>query len=114
MEQQRIEQQLAILPIEHIHADDSRRAPSWFAAYRLSHGVGMLDWLIAASALRNRGAHLHVQPQSLRANPWHQTPVSRTCERPAEGGVGERVGSRRERQHRVASAASVDGARPAH
>ena len=52
MEQQRIEQRLAILPIEHIDADDSRRAASWFATYRLSHGVGMLDCLIAAAALR--------------------------------------------------------------
>ncbi len=42
----------AILPIEHIDADDSRRAASWFATYRLSHGVGMLDCLIAAAALR--------------------------------------------------------------
>jgi hypothetical protein len=51
-EQQRIEQQLAILPIEHIDIDDSRRAARWFAVYRLSHGIGMLDCLIAAIALR--------------------------------------------------------------
>jgi predicted nucleic acid-binding protein len=51
-EQQRIAQRLAILPVEQIEAGDSSRAAEWFAAYRLSHGVGILDCLIAAIAHR--------------------------------------------------------------
>ncbi|MBI4517298.1 MAG: PIN domain-containing protein [Deltaproteobacteria bacterium] len=63
MEQEQIEQRLAILPVEHICTDDSRHAASRFAAYRLSHGIGMLDCLIAAAALRTAVPNLsHFAP----------------------------------------------------
>ncbi len=51
-EQQRIEQQLAPLAVQHLETGDSHHAAEWFAAHRLSHGVGILDCFIAAVAHR--------------------------------------------------------------
>jgi len=55
--QNRREQKTLIAQLDHYHvvlleADDSSQALEWFEAYHLSHGVGMMDCLIAASALR--------------------------------------------------------------
>jgi hypothetical protein len=51
-EQASIQERLSILPVQHLETGDSARALEWFAAYRLSHGTGIMDCLIAAVAAR--------------------------------------------------------------
>jgi predicted nucleic acid-binding protein len=36
----------------HLQPEDSARALEWFKRFRLSHGIGILDCLIASIALR--------------------------------------------------------------
>jgi predicted nucleic acid-binding protein len=51
--QQRVEKALKLvapLPVVWPTAADSDRALSWFTSYHLSHGLGLLDSLIAACA----------------------------------------------------------------
>jgi predicted nucleic acid-binding protein len=79
-EQQRIAQRLAILPVEQLEVGDSSRAAEWFAAYRLSHGVGILDCLIAAIAHRVgvpfytfNGPHFHAIPGLDARQPYERT-----------------------------------------
>ena len=51
-EQEELSGRLAPFPVQHIETGDSARALEWFSFYRLSHGVGVLDCLIAAIAVR--------------------------------------------------------------
>ncbi len=44
--------QLNRYEVVFLDADDAIQALKWFESYRLSHGVGSMDCLIAASALR--------------------------------------------------------------
>ncbi len=45
-------EQLDRYPLIVLEKDDSERALKWFECYHLSHNVGIMDCLIAASALR--------------------------------------------------------------
>jgi predicted nucleic acid-binding protein len=47
-------EQLARYPVLHIESGDSESARQWFEQFHLSHGVGILDCLIAAIAMRLR------------------------------------------------------------
>ena len=49
-EQRTFAELLAQYPILHFEAGDSERARQWFGEFHLSHGVGILDCLIAAIA----------------------------------------------------------------
>ena len=51
-ERDRIMNQLAPHSIAHLETGDSHAASAWFAAYWLSHKIGILDCLIAAIAVR--------------------------------------------------------------
>jgi len=47
-------EQLARYPVLHHESGDSESARQWFEQFHLSHGVGILDCLIAAIAMRLR------------------------------------------------------------
>ena len=49
-EQRRVEKTLGTYPLCWPSGEDCAKALTWFAAYRLSHQLGMLDALIAAAA----------------------------------------------------------------
>jgi tRNA(fMet)-specific endonuclease VapC len=51
-EQRMLTEQLARYPVLHLESGDSERARQWFEQFHLSHGVGILDCLIAAIAIR--------------------------------------------------------------
>jgi predicted nucleic acid-binding protein len=51
-EQTSIRKRLEAFSVRHLETGDSERALEWFAAYRLSHGTGIMDCLIAATAAR--------------------------------------------------------------
>jgi tRNA(fMet)-specific endonuclease VapC len=51
-EQRGFIEQLAGYTILHLESGDSERARQWFEQFHLSHGVGILDCLIAAIAIR--------------------------------------------------------------
>ena len=51
-EQDTLVKQLDRYPLIVLEKGDSERALKWFEAYHLSHGVGIMDCLIAASAVR--------------------------------------------------------------
>ncbi len=51
-EQASIRERLEAFSVQHLETGDSQRALEWFAAYRLSHGTGIMDCLIAATAAR--------------------------------------------------------------
>ncbi len=51
-EQRLVQRTLAPLPPVHIEADDSKWALEQYAALRLARGVGFLDCLVAAAAVR--------------------------------------------------------------
>lgn len=51
-EQRVLVEQLARYRILHLESGDSERARQWFEQFHLSHGVGILDCLIAAVPLR--------------------------------------------------------------
>lgn len=53
-EQRAIRERLARFSIEHLESGDSQLALDWFSAYRLSHGTGIMDCLIATAATRLR------------------------------------------------------------
>ena len=53
-EQASIRERLETFSVQHLETGDSQRALEWFAAYRLSHGTGIMDCLIAATATRLR------------------------------------------------------------
>jgi len=49
-EQDLVEKELALYPMIHISGAISHAALEWYRRFHLSHGVGFLDCLIAASA----------------------------------------------------------------
>ena len=51
-EQRMLTEQLSMYTIVHPDGGDSEQALSWFEEFHLSHGVGILDCLIAAIAVR--------------------------------------------------------------
>ena len=51
-EQQTIRERLSPFWIQHLEDGDSQRALDWFSAYRLTHGTGIMDCLIATAAAR--------------------------------------------------------------
>jgi len=51
-EQASIRERLETCSVQHLETGDSQRALEWFVAYRLSHGTGIMDCLIAAIAAR--------------------------------------------------------------
>ena len=51
-EQRMLAKQLNTYTIVHLDGGDSEQALSWFEEFHLSHGVGILDCLIAAIAVR--------------------------------------------------------------
>ncbi len=51
-EQRTLRSALARYVILHIESGDSQQAQQWFEQFHLSHGVGIMDCLIAATALR--------------------------------------------------------------
>jgi len=51
-EQGALAEQLARYPVLHLESGDSESARQWFEQFHLSHGVGILDCLIAAIAIR--------------------------------------------------------------
>jgi tRNA(fMet)-specific endonuclease VapC len=51
-EQRVFTEQLAQYSTLHLESGDSKRARQWFEQFHLSHGVGILDCLIAAIAFR--------------------------------------------------------------
>ena len=51
-EQVSIRERLETFAVQHLETGDSQRALEWFATYRLSHGTGIMDCLIAATAAR--------------------------------------------------------------
>lgn len=51
-ERDQIVNRLAPHTISHLETDDSQVPSAWFAAYWLSHRIGILDCLIAATAVR--------------------------------------------------------------
>jgi hypothetical protein len=51
-EQQMLAKQLSTYTIVHLDGGDSEQALRWFEEFHLSHGVGILDCLIAAIAVR--------------------------------------------------------------
>jgi predicted nucleic acid-binding protein len=51
-EQRGLIEQLAGYTILQLESGDSERAQQWFEQFHLSHGVGILDCLIAAIAIR--------------------------------------------------------------
>lgn len=51
-EQASLRERLEAFSAQHLETGDSERALEWFAAYRLSHGTGIMDCLIAAIAAR--------------------------------------------------------------
>jgi predicted nucleic acid-binding protein len=51
-EQDTLVKQLDRYPLIVLEGDDSERALKWLKSYHLSHGVGIMDCLIAASAVR--------------------------------------------------------------
>lgn len=51
-EQQLLAEQLGMYTIVHLDEGDSKQALNWFKEFHLSHGVGILDCLIAAIAVR--------------------------------------------------------------
>ena len=51
-EQRRICRELDAYASLHIELEDSSRAIEWFEQFHLSHGLGVVDCLIAASAVR--------------------------------------------------------------
>ena len=58
-ERDSIVNQLALRAIAHRETGDSQAASAWFAAYWLSHKIGILECLVAAIAVR-LGAPLYV------------------------------------------------------
>lgn len=54
LEQKRLIAQLNDYPLVLLEPDDSKQALDWFESYHLSHGVGIMDCLIAASALHTK------------------------------------------------------------
>ena len=53
-EQQALAEDLARYTILHLESGDSPRAQQWFAQFHLSHGIGILDCLIATMPIRLR------------------------------------------------------------
>ncbi len=51
-EQTSLGEQLARYTILHLESGDSERSRQWFEQFHLSHGVGVLDCLIVAIAVR--------------------------------------------------------------
>lgn len=51
-EQRAMSEDLARHMILHLESGDSQKAQQWFEQFRLSHGIGILDCLIAAIAIR--------------------------------------------------------------
>ena len=51
-EQRMLTEQLSMYTIVHLDGGDSEQALGWFEEFHLSHGVGILDCLIAAIAVR--------------------------------------------------------------
>lgn len=51
-EQTALSEQVARYTILHLESGDSERSRQWFERFHLSHGVGVLDCLIAAIAVR--------------------------------------------------------------
>lgn len=51
-EQQALAADLARYTILHLESDDSPRAQQWFVQFHLSHGIGILDCLIATIPVR--------------------------------------------------------------
>lgn len=51
-EQVDIQRRLSRFSIQHLQTGDTERAAQWFATYRLSHGIGIMDCLIASVAVR--------------------------------------------------------------
>ena len=51
-EQQVVSQELARYVILHLESSDSQNAQQWFGRFHLSHGIGIMDCLIAAIAVR--------------------------------------------------------------
>jgi predicted nucleic acid-binding protein len=78
-EQRGFIQQLAGYTILHLKAGDSDRARQWFEQFHLSHGVGILDCLIAAIPLRLAKPfytfnlkHFHVIPRLEAKAPYER------------------------------------------
>jgi predicted nucleic acid-binding protein len=51
-EQRAIREPLVRFWIEQLESGDSQQALDWFSSYRLSHGTGIMDCLIATAAAR--------------------------------------------------------------
>jgi len=51
-DQQRLLKLSRPYPLIHLQTGDSERALTWFESYHLGHGVGIMDCLIAAIAVR--------------------------------------------------------------
>jgi predicted nucleic acid-binding protein len=51
-EQQAVSQELARYVIVQLESGDSQNAQQWFEQFHLSHGIGIMDCLIAAIAVR--------------------------------------------------------------
>jgi len=51
-EQASIRTRLKPFPVAHLEGGDTERALEWFSKFRLSHGTGIMDCLIGATAAR--------------------------------------------------------------
>ncbi len=51
-EQRQIARQIKRYSLIHLEKQDSEQALTWFEMYHLSHGIGIMDCLVASSATR--------------------------------------------------------------
>ncbi len=67
----RVRRELDPYGVVWLSPTDCDRALDVFADYRLSHGAGLLDVLIAQTAIALGRASAHVQPEALWFHPWN-------------------------------------------
>lgn len=100
-EQSQIQQGLSSLSVQHLETGNTQRALEWFATYRLSHGTGIMDCLIASvarpvSACRSTPSTTGTSPRSRgyeRFNPMHgaQPPLARQGQKVESRTTGDTV-----------------------